>query len=383
MNHKARTGGTGQIMRSLAATVASAIILGCGPTVEQKQTVRPVLVQKVTSGTVGGDVIYSGEVRARYESDLAFRVAGKIVGRNVDLGTQVKRGALLARLDPTDMQLNAQAAAAQVAAAESEYAYTKAELERYTSLLEKKFIGQAQYDARLNAFKAAQAKLEQARAQRNWSGNQAAYTTLHADHDGVITAVQAEVGQVVSAGQVVMKLARPQEKEVLINVPESRVAELKSAPSILISLWADPSKRLTGRLRELAPGADATTRTYAARIGIVEPGPAVQLGMTANVVLQTAAATAAIVVPLSSLLENGAGPTVWVVEDGKAVKRPVAVRQYREDGVVLESGLKPGELVVVAGAHKLLPDQPVRAVERDAAKAQDRTDDGRTVEKRS
>jgi RND family efflux transporter MFP subunit len=370
-------------MRSFAATVAGAMILGCGPKVEQKQTVRPVLVQKVTSGKVGGDVIYSGEVRARYESDLAFRVAGKIVGRNVDVGAQVKRGTLLARLDPTDMQLNAQAASAQVTAAESEYAYTKAELERYTSLLEKKFIGQAQYDARLNAFKAAQAKLDQARAQRNWSGNQAAYTTLHADHDGVVTAVQAEVGQVVSAGQVVMKLARPQEKEVLINVPESRIAELKSALSILISLWADSSLRLTGKLRELAPGADATTRTYAARIRIVEQHPALQLGMTANVVLQSGDATAAIVVPLSSLLENGAGPTVWVVEDGKAVKRPVKVRQYREDGAVLESGLKAGELLVVAGAHKLLPDQPVRPLERDTAKAQGRTNDGGTAEKHS
>lgn len=370
------------LFRSASVVAAAAIAFGCAPKPEQKETVRPVLVQKVAAGAIGGDMVYSGEVRARYESDLAFRVAGKIVGRNADVGAQVKRGALLARLDPTDMQLNAQAAAAQVAAAESEYAFTKAELERYSALLEKKFIGQAQYDARLNAFKAAQAKLEQARAQRNWSGNQAAYTTLHADHAGVITAVQAEVGQVVSAGQVVMKLARPEEKDVLINVPESRVGELKSAPAIRISLWADPSLRLTGKLRELAPGADATTRTYAARIRIVEPHPAVQLGMTANVLLQSAHASAAIVVPLSSLLENGAGPTVWVVEGDKAVKRPVRVRQYREDGAVLDSGLTPGELLVVAGAHKLVPDQAVRAVEQDAARAQERTNDA-AAEKRS
>lgn len=371
------------ILRSGAVFVAAGIAFGCAPKVEQKETVRPVLVHKVASGAFGAEVIYSGEVRARYESDLAFRVAGKITSRHVDVGAQVKQGALLARLDPTDMQLNAQAARAQVSAAESEYAFTKAELERYSSLLEKKFIGQAQYDARLNSYKAAQAKLEQARAQQNWSGNQAAYTALYADHAGVITAVQAEAGQVVSAGQVVMKLARPEEKEVVINVPESRMAELKSAPAMAVTLWADPALRLKGQLRELAPGADATTRTYTARIRILDRHPAVQLGMTANVVLQPPGPEPAIVVPMSSLLENGAGPTVWVVENGKAVKRPVKVKQYREDGVVLESGLKPGELLVVAGAHKLVPEQPVRAIEQDAAKAQGRTDNGSAAEKRS
>lgn len=328
--------------------------------------VRPVLVQRVETGNAT-PVVYSGEVRARHESDLAFRVSGKIVARHVDIGSQVKPGKALARLDPADLRLNAQAAKAQAAAAESDHALAEAELERYASLLERRLIAQSLYDAKAGAYKAAKAKLDQARAQLAVIDNQASYGTLTADHAGVVTAVLAEVGQVVAAGQPVIRVARPDEQEVVINVPEGQVAEVRSAASMWVTLWAQPDLRLPAELRELSPAADAATRTYTARIRLLASDPTVRLGMTAQVIVQPVAEDSALVVPLTAVIDQGQGPAVWVVADDKAQRRPVEIRQYREDGVVLAGGIEPGELVVTVGAHKLAAGQPVRPIVRDAA----------------
>ncbi|MGB7534347.1 MAG: efflux RND transporter periplasmic adaptor subunit [Azonexus sp.] len=347
------------IVPCIAATCLALALSACGSAETPPPVAPKVLVQPAGAGDAGVTV-YTGEIRARHEVDLAFRVGGKIAARLVDSGMMVKAGQPLARLDPADLQLSRQAAQAQVAAAESEFTTAGAERARYADLVAKRFVSQAAFDAKENAFRSAQARLEQARAQSRISGNQAEYGTLVAEHEGVITAVLADAGQVISAGQPVFRLARPEEKEVAIAIPEGRLAELKAARQIAVSLWAQPELVMAGEIRELAAAADPATRTYAARIRIVNPAPAVALGMTARVILGSPS-SAAIVVPLTAVVDNGKGPQVWVVDDGKAMIRPVEVAAFREDGAAIASGLKAGEMVILTGQRRLVDGQAVHA----------------------
>jgi multidrug efflux system membrane fusion protein len=346
---------------TLLAMMAALLVAACSDTKPVEEPVRPVLAMQVQPAASGSLDVYSGEVRARYESDLGFRVGGKLVARLADAGATVRRGQALARLDPEDARLAAAAAAAQLAAAESEYALAKAELARHQDLLARKFISASAFDAKQNAFNAAQGRLEQARSQAAISSNQANYTTLVADADGIIVSVSAEPGQVVSAGQAVMKLARAGEREVVINAPENQLARFEPGASVAVSLWADPSRLFTGRIREVAGGADPMTRTYAVRVAMNEAPADVRLGMSANVHLKSAA-DAAVLVPLTAIARSREAPAVWVVDPAtKRVKlRPVAVGQFREDGATVTSGLAPGEWIVTAGVHKLRADQVVR-----------------------
>ena len=342
------------------ATLCLAMVLGgCKGTEPPAPAVTKVLVQ--AAGTRdAGYAVYTGEIRARHEADLSFRVGGKITSRLVDAGMAVKAGQALARLDPADLQLSRQAALAQVAAAESEFTTASNERTRYADLLARRFVSQAAFDAKENAYRSTRARLEQARAQSEISGNQAGYGTLVADHAGVITAALADAGQVVSAGQPVFRLARPEEKEVAIAIPEGRLAEFKAARQIAVNLWAQPELFMKGEVRELAAAADPATRTYAARVRIIDPLPAAQLGMTARVVLGSPAG-AAIVVPLTAIVDNGTGPQVWVASDGKATLRPVEVAAFREDGAAIASGLKAGEMVILTGQRRLVDGQAVQA----------------------
>ncbi len=193
------------------------------------EDVRPVHVVEVKLDGGGTQTTYTGDVRARYETALSFRVAGKIVERKVEVGSHVARGDLLARLDPSDYQLNIEAANSQLVAARSDFAQAQDELKRFRELYEKKFISAAEFDRRQTAFDVAKARLEQAQAQLGVTRNQSAYTSLRADHAGIVTAIAVEVGQVVTAGQTVMRVARPDEKEVVVAVPESKLDELRAA----------------------------------------------------------------------------------------------------------------------------------------------------------
>lgn len=349
------------LSRPFAPLFAACLLLALGACSrsEAPATVAPTVLAQPARVGDAGQSIYTGEVRARHEVDLAFRVGGKIAARLVDSGMTVKAGQALARLDPADLQLSRQAAVAQVSAAESEFSTAAGERERYAGLLEKRFVSQAAFDAKENTFRSAKARLEQARAQSQISGNQAAYGTLSAENDGVITAVLADAGQVVSAGQAVFRLARPEEKEVVIAIPESRLAELKAAPQISVNLWARPDALLKGELRELAAAADQATRTYAARIRIIDPPPTVELGMTARVIVG-AGSSSSIIVPLTAVIDNGSGAAVWVIQDGRATPRAVVVERFREDGAVLASGLQPGELVILSGQRRLTAGQTVQ-----------------------
>ena len=338
---------------------AALLLGGCKAGDPPAAAQRIVLVQPVAS-TEANAGIYTGEIRARYEFDLAFRVAGKLAARLVDAGAEIKAGQPLAKLDPADLELAASAARAQLAAAESDFATARAERERYAGLLGKKFVSQAAFEAKENTFNSAQARLDQARSQARISGNQASYGTLSSEFPAVVTAVLADAGQVLGAGQPVFRLARPEEKEVLIAVPESRLGELRAAKTLAVNLWAEPKINMRGELRELSPAADPATRTYAARIRIHNPPPEVRLGMTARVALNTSGESS-LLVPLAAVVDQGQGPLVWVVSDGKANPRPVKVAQFGELGATISEGLQAGELVIVTGSSKLVAGQAVEA----------------------
>lgn len=341
----------------LFAALGSALLTACSPPEVPPALAPTVMVQPATRSNAMGS-LYTGEIRARHEFDVAFRVGGKIAARLVDTGAEVKVGQPLVKLDPADLELNASAARAQLAAAESDFATASAERERYAGLVKQKFVSATAFDAKDNAFNSARARLVQAQAQTRISGNQASYGTLSSERPAVVVAVIADAGQVVSAGQAVMRLALPDEKEVAIAVPESRLADLKTAERVTVKLWADPKIVVEGRVREIAPAADAATRTFLVRVSLLDPPPSVRLGMTARVQIGDAQA-APLLVPLSAVVDRGQGSQVWLVKDGKATPQPVQVGQFREDGAVISSGLAEGEQVIVSGLNQLNPGQAV------------------------
>ena len=348
-----------------------ALFSGCSDKPQAVAEPRLVNAVRVAIGSTNSDVGYSGEVRARYETNLGFRVPGKMVARNVEVGGIVRKSDVLARLDPEDQQLNARGAQSQLAAAKSEYEQSKAELERYTELYQKEFISKIEFDRRQNTYNVSKAKLEQAQAQLAVTRNQTGYTELVADHAGVVTAILIEVGQVVAAGQTIMKLARTDDREVVISVPENRLTELGDAKQIDISLWADPEKIYKGKLREISPSADPVTRTYAAKISVLNADPAMKLGMTANVYLKGVQRSVSVMLPATALFQDNGHAAVWVVDAATSQVKlvPVEVSEYVEDKVAVKSGLKPGDLVVRAGVHKLFASEKVRVHEETVKEA--------------
>ncbi len=270
--------------RVIAVFALAALLAACSKTPEPKQEpVRPVRVVKIGAAEAKRVFELPGEVRARYETRLGFRVGGKIVERFVEVGSRVKPGDPLARLDVADLALAAASAKAQVASLQAERDLAASELKRYRDLREKNFISQAEYDRRASALATAQARLEALHAQHRQAANQAGYALLAADSAGVIVGLEAEAGQVVAAGQTVVRLARAGELEVQIAVPESEREFVERATGFDVTLNARPGRSWRGKLRELSPAADPATRTYAARVTVLEPGAEVELGMSARV----------------------------------------------------------------------------------------------------
>jgi RND family efflux transporter MFP subunit len=354
--------GPRAIRLSLLIVPLLALVSGCNKPPQQLDIARPVHAVTVSLASDEQEVTYTGDVRARWETALGFRVPGKIVARQVEVGQQVKTGQVLARLDPEDQKLSAEAAKQQLMAARSDFQQARADLVRYKELVEKGFISAAEFDRRKTTYQTAAAHLEQATAQLELNRNQTEYTTLRADHDGVVTAVQAEVGQVVSAGQAVVKTARLDEKEVAVNVPENRLAELKAAKDADISLWASPGKIYKGRVREISPSADNVTRTYTVKVTVLDPDASVQLGMTANAKLRGGVRAQVARLPLTALFQKGDEAAVWLIDPQtqQVTLKPVQVGRYTQDYVTIVSGLNNGDLVVRAGVHKLNQGEKVR-----------------------
>jgi multidrug efflux system membrane fusion protein len=338
---------------------------GCRTHAEPQEPIRPAIVARPQSAAAEAGTLYSGDIKARYESALGFRVGGKIRQRRVDVGAHVKAGDLIAELDPQDLHLQAGSARAALAAADADLATAKSERDRYEALRGKNFVSETQFDAVDNRLKAAAARATEARATLNVAQNQAGYSELRADHEGVITSIVVEAGQVVAPGQTIATLARDGEREVEISVPESRIADYQKDQAATIELWAESGTHLAGTLREIAPEADSTTRTFRVRVALGDSSDKAKLGQTARVFFSGSESDAAHLIPLAALYEKDGKPAVWLV-DAKTRQvhlTSVTVSAYREQGVVLMDGVNTQDWVIAAGVHKLREGQTIRPVD--------------------
>ena len=340
------------------------LVSACSRPAPPEEPVRSVKVITVGLGAFESGQEYAGEVRARVESRLGFRVAGKITKRTVEVGQRVKAGQLLAQLDPRDYQLAADAGRAQVVSATTQRDLAAADLTRYRALKDQNFISGAELERREATLKAAQATLEQAQAQLAGQGNQTGYTQLLADVSGVVTAVEAEAGQVVAAGTPVVRIAQDGPRDVVFAVPEDKLARVPVGSAVTVRSWTGgPSLR--GTVRELAASADPVTRTFPVKVTLSEKdaGEALPLGATAYVVPQAVAQLAGGVIklPTSALRQEGKGSAVWVLDTASMTVRSQPVEIATADGneAVIASGLQPGQKVVSAGVHVLSPGQKV------------------------
>lgn len=359
-------------MNARALVVVLVLLGACAPPPEVAKVPRTVLVRSIPAEAAASEVrLYSGEVRARHELDLGFRIGGKLAERLVDVGAPVSAGQVLARLDPQDVLLASQAAAAQQSAVEAEVALARAEYERIEHLRARNFVSASALDVRRAALQAAEARLRQVRAQAAVAGNQSDYAVLRAPQQGVVTAAPAEVGQVLAAGQVVLRLAREAAREVLIHVPESRIAEIEVGREVSVRPWAQSQQVISARVREIAPSADSATRSFAVRVALEAGGEMPPLGATATVVFARPAVMQALL-PLAAVTQAADRAVVWVVDEAHTLRRvEVEAEAFREDGVVIRGGLPAGARVVVAGVHRLVEGESVRAVDAAAPVALD------------
>jgi multidrug efflux system membrane fusion protein len=349
-----------------------ALLLGaCSRPEAPQEPVRAVKLMTVSRTAVHSQTGYAGEVRARTESRLGFRVGGKLVQRPVEVGQRVASGQLLAQLDAQDLALAAQAAQAQIVAAQTQRDLAAADLKRFSDLKAQGFVSGAEIERRQAALDAAEAALRQARAQGAVQGNQAGYARLLADGPGVVLAVEAEVGQVVAAGAPVVRLARDGARDAVIAVPEDRVARLKVGQAAQVRPWTsgrDASEPLAAQVREIAASADPLTRTFQVKLGLPVDAR-VPLGATVSVVFADEATTApaapaTVRLPTSALIQaNGGGKdtAVWVFDpaSSRVNMRTVMVSGADGNEMLVVSGLKDGEEIVAAGVHVLSPGQQV------------------------
>lgn len=325
---------------------------------------RPVRVQTVVLTEPQRVLAYAGTIQARRQADLAFRVGGKVVARPVDLGVRVAKGDVLAQLDPADLRLQTEAMQNAVAAAEADAANTRAELGRYEGLGRRSpaFLA-AESDKRVAAAAMAAARLAQVQRQYALAQAQQGYGTLTADADGVVVALPVELGQVVAAGQPVVTVAHTGETEVLVDVPENRVAAVRAAGLAVVVPWSAEREELRGHIREVAARADPASRTFAVRVAVDTRGDQLALGGTATVRFTGAGGVSVALLPAGALSDRGGSPAVWVLDPARqrATPRPVAIAGYEGDTVAVMHGLQPGEQVVTAGVTGLDPELPVVA----------------------
>jgi multidrug efflux system membrane fusion protein len=348
---------------------AIAVLCILGGALWQGQPHPPAAVNEipvVRTAVVGNSGVsqrytYSGEVRGRYESQLAFQVNGKIITRNVQLGSTVQAGDVLLQIDAKDVVQTVSNYSAQVDSAESQLQLAASNLNRYRELLEGGAISQSQYDQYANAHNVAVAGVRQASAQYKQSANQLDYTLLKADKPGVVSGISAEIGQVVSAGQVIVTVVQDGEREVEISVPENRIEELRKTEKIQVSFWALPAVTAEGRIREISPMADPITRTFKVRISLINPPPAIKLGMTATVAVAGNSEQPVINIPVAAVYQTGnPTPAVWVVTGGTVTLRSIQTGYYGKGNTVqVLNGLCQGERIVIAGVHKLTEGQQV------------------------
>ena len=344
----------------------------CSKPAAPEEPVRAVKVMTVGVGQQTAPVEFSGEVRARVESRLGFRVGGKLIRRSVELGQHVQAGQVLAQLDAQDFQLSVDAARAQLAAATSNRDLAAADFRRYKELREQNFISNAELERRESAMQAAQAQWQQAQSQLSGQNNLARYTTLVSEVAGVVTAVEAEVAQVLGAGTPVLRIAQDGPRDVVLAVPENRVLDIPLGSAASVQVWAS-SASIAARVREVAASADPLTRTYSVKLGL-EARDALPLGATVSVRLAALehAGESVIKLPTSALVQAGNANAVWRLDPGSMTVhlQPIAIASADGNEAVVNKGLQAGMQVVVAGVHVLAPGQKVMLYQtREAAAA--------------
>jgi RND family efflux transporter MFP subunit len=363
-------------MRLLAILIIVSIVAALSACKPEEATVevRPVRTVVVQATPIDDEHLVIGEVRPRYESELSFRVSGKVLARLVDVGATVRQGELLARLDTEDYQNRLRLAEAEVVSAEAILVEAQAAESRQSRLLKDGWTPKATYDTTVRNLRSAEARLTAAKANVDLSRDQLRYTELKAEFDGVITAVGAEAGQNVAAGQMVVKLARPGDKDGVFNVAETVFAQHRDErPDVVVWPLSNPKIKVEGKVREISPVADATTRTYAVKVTLENPPPQLRLGMSlAGRVRSTAASV--VQLPLSAVFEKDGAPAVWLVDpaSGGVALRSVTVARYETDTVIIAKGLVDGDVVVTAGINALREGQRVQlagpSLNRSAAK---------------
>lgn len=347
---------------ALTGTLALALA-GCSePKADPVPDVRPVRAERVSYGAQTERMTLAATIQPRFETPAGFRVAGKVIERRVDVGQMVKAGAVLARLDPADLALQLRATEAQLRAAEADLVRARADLVRSVQLSGTPAYNKSLHDQRLAGERAALERVRQFQDQTRLARNQLDYAELTAPADGVVTALSMEAGQVVAAGQTVLTLARTDALDIVVSLPESRLYAAQAADRARMVLWTAPDRPVAVKLREVAPGADPTTRTYRARFTLPDDAPAVEIGMSATLILERAGDARVARLPLTAIFQEKGGQAVWVVDpqSGRLTLKPVEIASYGQQAALILSGVADGEMVVTAGVHKLDAKQRVR-----------------------
>lgn len=354
-----------RVSTAVSGLLGLCLLSGCADPAPPAESLRPAIVVQAEADGIEYSA-YAGEVRARHEPALAFRVSGKISRRLVEVGERVQKDQPLAELEPQDLGLQVDASRAQWQAAQSEQALAKAEFARQQSLRERGLASASAHDTAQARLEAANARLDAAAAQLDVSRNQAGYSVLRAPAEGVIAQRFAEAGQVVSAGQAVFVLAEEGEREVVIALPEQIVSSISLGQPVRIQLWSQRQRALGGRIRELAPAADAASRTYAARVSIVDTTESVELGQSARVYFQSSAGES-LQLPLAAV--SASDGEAWVLKfdpaTGQVRRSPVTLGAFGETRVPVLQGLSAADWVVAGGVHLLRDGQRIRPVDAD------------------
>lgn len=348
----------------LTAFVGWRVVSVLKPPATEERIIPVVRTVAVGETTADGTAVYPGEVRGKYESNLAFQAGGKIVTRSVNLGDTVRAGQVLMEIDPKDIRQSYDADQAAYQAALSNYNLARDNYARYSKLYEQNAVSAMVRDQYKTQLDAADATLRSAQAKWNVSQNQMGYTQLVSDHDGTVASISAEIGQVVGAGTPVVTIVQDGSREIQIFVPENRLGQIKTGQAATITFWALNNIKASGHISEIAPMADSVTRTYKVKVAVDSMPEQAKLGMTAKVALHTGTEQM-IVIPASAIYQTNDQAQVWVVRDGKTVLVNVVTAGYEGSGVRIAGGLSSGDVVVTGGVNKLSEGLEVRLESSD------------------
>jgi RND family efflux transporter MFP subunit len=357
----------------LGLALALGLLVACSKPAPVEEPIRSVRVMTIGLGQMQSGSEFAGEVKPRVESRLGFRVAGKLMQRHVEAGQRVKAGQLLAELDPQDYKLATDAAQAQLGSAVTNRDLAAADFKRFKELRTQNFISDAELERREATLKAAQAQVEQTQAQLSTQNNQGAYTHLLADAPGVVTGVELEPGQVVSAGLTVFRVALDGPRDAVFFIPEDKLVLMRLGAPVQVRVWPS-EKLLSGQVREVSASADPVTRTFQVKAALLG-NEAPSLGATVTVMPQSQAQAkvqnTVIKLPISALKQDGKSTAVWVLDKASMTVNLQAVQVATADGneAVIASGLQPGLQVVTAGVHVLSPGQKVTIYQEKSATA--------------